>query len=97
MRQFVFRFSNSKKLCSTFILLSSSFWAKAAEILLRYAEAYPGPHTSNLEGGMIYQSLDESMSVIPLAQAYDLIYESLNESKRKKIEDFLGILIIFSH
>jgi hypothetical protein len=38
---------------------------------------------------MIYQSLDESMWVIPLAQAYDLLYQGLNAAERAKIEKFL--------
>jgi len=46
---------------------------KAVEILKACAKAYPGPHTSVLVGGMQYQSLDEAVWVIPLAQAYDLL------------------------
>jgi hypothetical protein len=49
------------------------FLRKAAAILLAYADAYPGPHTAILEGGMLYQSLCESVWIIPLAQAYDLV------------------------
>ena len=60
---------------------------KVAEILRKYAEAYPGPHTNHLEGGIIYQSLNEAMWVIPLAQAYDLIYDSLSDADRQLIED----------
>src|ERR1035441_2954991 len=60
--------------------------AKAAEILSAYAAAYPGPHTDALTGGMIYQSLDEAMWVVPLAQAYDLIYSDLSSGQRVKIE-----------
>jgi Heparinase II/III-like protein/Alginate lyase len=63
--------------------------AKAAEILSKYAAAYPGPHTSTTAGGMIYQSLDEAMWVIPLAQAYDLIYNDLQSQQRTAIEGFL--------
>ena len=63
--------------------------AKAAEILSKYAAAYPGPHTDTVTGGMIYQSLDESMWVIPLAQAYDLIYADLSADARAGIEQFL--------
>jgi hypothetical protein len=63
--------------------------AKAAEILLKYAAAYPGPHTSPVKGGMVYQSLDEAMWVIPLAQAYDLVSERLTATERAKIEAFL--------
>lgn len=63
--------------------------AKAAEILLAYAAAYPGPHTDAVTGGMIYQSLDEAMWVIPLAQAYDLVHDSLSLEQRRKIEGLL--------
>ncbi|HVM49005.1 MAG TPA: heparinase II/III family protein [Candidatus Acidoferrum sp.] len=63
--------------------------AKCAEILIKYADAYPGPHTSALAGGMIYQSLDEAMWVIPLGQAYDLIYGQIGDAERAKIETFL--------
>jgi hypothetical protein len=38
---------------------------------------------------MIYQSLDEAMWVMPLAQAYDLIHGDLTEEQRGKIEHFL--------
>ncbi len=65
--------------------------AKAAEILLHYADAYPGPHTGLTTGGMIYQSLDESMWIIPLAQCYDLVYPTLMPKQREKIENFLTI------
>lgn len=64
--------------------------AKAGEILSKYAAAYPGPHTSNTEGGMIYQSLDESMWVIPLAQAFDLIHDQLTATQQHKISTFLN-------
>jgi hypothetical protein len=63
--------------------------AKAAEILSNYAAAYPGPHTNTLAGGMIYQSLDEAMWVIPLAQAYDLIHGDLSPPQQANIEQFL--------
>lgn len=63
--------------------------AKAAEILSRYAAAYPGPRTNNLTGGMIYQSLDEAMWVIPLAQTFDLIHDDLSPEQRVKIATFL--------
>lgn len=64
---------------------------KAADILRNYAKAYPGPHTTNLLGGILYQSLNEAMWVIPLAQAYDLIYDSasLTDADRRLIEDRL--------
>ena len=38
---------------------------------------------------MIYQSLDESMWIIPLAQAYDLIHDDLSPEQRASIENFL--------
>src|ERR1017187_2250598 len=60
----------------------TDYAAKAAEILSAYATAYPGPHKDPLTGGMIYQSLDEAMWVIPLAQAYDLIYSDLAPGQR---------------
>ena len=63
--------------------------AQAAEILSKYAAAYPGPHTDAVTGGMVYQSLCEAMWVIPLAQAYDLIYHDLPPEQRAKIETFL--------
>ncbi len=62
---------------------------KSAEILLKYADAYPGPHTSHTAGGLMTQSLDEAIWVIRLAQAYDLVYDSLDAQQRAKIERFL--------
>lgn len=61
---------------------------KAAEILRKYADVYPGPHTSATAGGILMQSLNEAMWIIPLAQAYDLIYDSgsLTDADRKHIE-----------
>jgi hypothetical protein len=52
--------------------------ARAAEILRKYADAYPavGRHTGPTTGGIFYQSLDESMHMILLAQAYDLVHDS---------------------
>ena len=66
-----------------------AFAAKAAEILLAYAKAYPGPHTAKTKGGILFQSLNESMWVIPLAQAYDLIHAWLTQPEREEIERFL--------
>src|SRR5690606_20634164 len=65
-----------------------AYAAKSAEILLKYAEAYPGPHTAPTTGGMIYQSLGEAMWVIPLAQAYDLIHVHIEPAQRSRIEQF---------
>ncbi|MHB0999443.1 MAG: heparinase II/III domain-containing protein [Armatimonadota bacterium] len=63
--------------------------AKAREILLKYADAYPGPHTTATEGGIMYQSLCEAVWSIPLATAYDLIFDYLTADERQKIEDKL--------
>lgn len=63
--------------------------AKAAEILSKYAEAYPDPHTNATTGGILYQSLCEAMWIIPLAQAYDLIHDTLTTAQRGTIEAFL--------
>lgn len=54
----------------------SKYGEKAADILRKYAEAYPGRHTAVTKGGIFYQSLDESMYIIVLAQAYDLLHDS---------------------
>lgn len=64
---------------------------KAAQILLEYASAYPGAHTGATEGGMMYQSLCEAVWIIPLAQAYDLIFysRSLSEDQKRMVEDKL--------
>ena len=64
---------------------------KSAEILRKIADAYPGRHTSNVAGGLWYQSLDESMKTIELAQAYDLIHDSnaLTDTDRDHIEQDL--------
>jgi hypothetical protein len=61
---------------------------KAAQILVAYAKAYPGPHTGATTGGIMYQSLCEAVWVIPLAQAYDLIYysRSLSDEQRELVE-----------
>lgn len=61
---------------------------KAAEVLTKYADAYPGRHTSATEGGIMYQSLGEAVMMIPLAQAYDMIYDAgvLSEQDKEHIE-----------
>ena len=65
--------------------------AKAAEILTKYAHAYPGSHTSYNEGGIMQQSLNEAMWIIPLAGGYDLIYDSgaMSAADKKLIENKL--------
>ncbi len=64
---------------------------KAADILLNYARAYPGPHTDHVTGGMLHQSLCEAVWAIPLAQAYDLIYysRSLHDEDKQFVEERL--------
>jgi len=64
---------------------------KAAQILLDYAQAYPGPHTGSTAGGIMYQSLCEAVWSMPLAQAYDLIHSSgsLTGEQRQTIEQKL--------
>lgn len=61
---------------------------KAAEILLKYADAYPH-FTAETNGfGYTENSLNESVSIIPMAQGYDLIYNSgaLTDDQKYHIE-----------
>lgn len=60
--------------------------AKAAEILTKYADAYPGPHTTHVEGGIMHQSLCESVWVIPLAGAYDFVCDTMPTADRVNVE-----------
>lgn len=64
---------------------------KAVEILLKYADAYPGPHTDIVTGGIYMQSLDEAEWLIALAQTYDLIYYSrcIGDDERDRVEQKL--------
>lgn len=66
----------------------NDYTTKAAEILIKYADAYPGRHTGATTGGIYYQSLDESVHFITLAQAYDLIYDAnvLTDADKEHIE-----------
>ena len=61
---------------------------KAADILRKYADAYPGRHTGATTGGILYQSLDEAMHIIALAQAYDLVFDAgvLSGADKSRIE-----------
>jgi hypothetical protein len=61
---------------------------KAAEILLKYTEAYPHFIAGKKGFGFQRFSLGEAVSLIPLAQAYDLIYGSgaLNQEQKRRIE-----------
>ncbi|MBN1903418.1 alginate lyase family protein, partial [Candidatus Sumerlaeota bacterium] len=83
------RYFACRDLALTYAIEGDKRYAKkAAEILLKYADAYPGRHTTHLEGGIVFQSLGESVMMIPLAQAYDLIYDAgvLSEEEKKHIE-----------
>ena len=64
---------------------------KAAEIILKYTDVYPGPHTDPVTGGMYRQSLDEAEWLIALAQAYDLIYYSrcIPDEDKERVEQKL--------
>jgi hypothetical protein len=61
---------------------------KAADILRKYADAYPGRHTWVTKGGILFQSLDEAMHIIMLAQAYDLVFDAgvLSDADKSRIE-----------
>lgn len=65
---------------------------KAREILLAYAECYPGYPLHNVHGEekvgggkMGAQSLDESVRLIPLCQGADMVWDTLSEADRKTI------------
>ncbi len=67
--------------------------AKAAEILLAYAERYLTykRHTTRgqdrVGGGRVGpQTLDESAWLIPVVRGYDLVWETLTDEQRTKIE-----------
>lgn len=66
----------------------TQYASKAVEILSKYADAYPGPHTTHVGGGMMYQSLCESVWSMPLAWAYDLTHDApaMTPDLREKIE-----------
>ena len=92
MRRFVHRWLSQAALELALVAAlehKPEYAAKAAEILSKYAAAYPGPHTSAFVGGMVYQSLDEASWVIPLAQAYDLVHDALSPEEQARIEKFL--------
>ena len=70
--------------------------AKAAEILLGYADRYLSYPRHDIRGrdrvggGRVGpQTLDESTWLIPMVQAYDLVWETLSEEQRKAIEEKL--------
>ena len=62
--------------------------AKAAEILLKYADAYPHFVAEKHGFGFHENSLNEAVSLIPQAQGYDLIYNSgvLDNAQKQHIE-----------
>jgi Heparinase II/III-like protein/Alginate lyase len=62
--------------------------AKAAEILLKYADAYPHFVAEKQGFGFHENSLNEAVSLIPQAQGYDLIYNSgaLDDEQKRHIE-----------
>lgn len=61
---------------------------KAAEILLKYADAYPHFVAEKTGFGFQKQSLDEAVDLIPMAQGFDLIYNSgaLTAGQKRHIE-----------
>lgn len=70
-----------------------AYAAKAAEILLGYAQRYqqyPLHNTRGTEsrsaGRVLSQTLEEAIWLIPIACAYDMIYPSLDDAGRQKIE-----------
>ena len=66
--------------------------AKAAEILLKYADAYPQFVAEKRGFGFGQNSLNEAVALIPQAQGYDLIYDSgmLTDAQKQHIErDYL--------
>lgn len=66
--------------------------AKAAEILLKYADAYPHLAAEKRGFGFGENSLNEAVALIPQAQGYDLIYNAgvLTDVQKEHIErDYL--------
>lgn len=61
---------------------------KAAEILLKYADAYPHFIAGKNGFGFHRMSICEAVSLIPMAQGYDLIYNSgvLDDAQKRHIE-----------
>ncbi|MDE3066373.1 MAG: glycoside hydrolase family 88 protein [Verrucomicrobiota bacterium] len=56
---------------------------QAAEILLKYADAYP--HELG-EGGFQGMTLSEAVCLIPLAEAYDLVCDTMTPAQRRHVE-----------
>jgi Alginate lyase/Heparinase II/III-like protein len=61
---------------------------QAANILLKYADAYPRFIAEKKGFGFQQNSLNEAVSLIPMAQGYDLIYNSgaLTDAQKRHIE-----------
>lgn len=61
---------------------------QAAKILLKYADAYPHVLAEKTKFGFQQSSLNESVSLIPMAQGYDLIYHSgaLTDEQKQHLE-----------
>lgn len=68
-----------------------NYWKKAGEILVKYADAYPGRHTDLKTGGILNHTLDEAVNFIYLAQAYDMIADKgiLSENEKEHIRQDL--------
>ena len=69
------------------------YLVRVKEILLGYADAYPGypldPEKPYGQGKATFQSLDEAVWLIPLVRAYDLIREQMTPDTQKKVENDL--------
>ena len=72
---------------------NEAFLRRTEEILLGYARRYPGykpgPKQPYGQGKATYQSLDESVWLIPLVQGYDLIRGHLTSEVRRQVEQDL--------
>jgi oligo-alginate lyase len=63
--------------------------AKAAEILERYADVFI-PRFGSPKGGILRDSVVTAGAMIPFAEGYDLIYDTLSATQQTRIEqDFL--------
>ncbi|MFY4777259.1 heparinase II/III domain-containing protein [Metabacillus sp. RGM 3146] len=76
---------NTRLLAESYALYGNEKDAEAAKnILIQYADAYPSFSTQEKGGKLYYQSLDEAVSAVDLATAYDLVYKSTNFSDKDK-------------
>lgn len=72
----------------------AKYAAFVKKMMMAYADIYVGlpPHPekkNNPAGKLFWQSLNESVWLVHVAQAYDCIYDYLSEAERKHIESFL--------